>query len=128
MVTRTPTRPTILNAREIADTRDIEQVARWLDTRWTLPGTTWRFGLDTVIGLVPGVGDGITAVMGAYIIVRARELGAPGHVQARMIGNLVVDSLVGAIPLVGDIFDFAYRSNAKNVQLLLRHLEEQGRR
>jgi len=125
MATRTPTRPTILHAREIADTRDIEQLAQWLDTRWVLPGTNWRFGLDTIIGLVPGVGDGITAVMGAYIIVRARELGAPSHLQARMVGNLLIDSLIGAVPLVGDIFDFAYRSNAKNVRLLMRHLEQQ---
>jgi hypothetical protein len=115
--------PDILIARERADTRDIEALARWLDTRFVVPGTNWRFGLDSIIGLVPGVGDGVTALLGAYIILRARELGAPTSLLARMAGNLVLDSVFGAVPLVGDVFDFAFKSNAKNVRLLLRHLE-----
>lgn len=109
------------NARP--DTHDIEQLARWLDTRWTLPGTNWRFGLDSVIGLVPGIGDGVTAVMGAYIIMRAHQLGASRWTLTRMVGNLAVDSVVGAVPLLGDVFDFAFRSNAKNLRLLQRHLD-----
>lgn len=109
--------------RDHTDTADIEKLAELLDTKWVLPGTTWRFGLDSVIGLVPGIGDAVTTIMGAYIIVRARELGAPFHLQAAMVGNLAIDTLVGAVPLVGDVFDFAFRSNAKNVRLLKRHLD-----
>lgn len=111
--------------RDHTDTADIEKLAELLDTKWVLPGTTWRFGLDSVIGLVPGIGDAVTTLMGAYIIVRARELGAPLHLQAAMVGNLAIDTLVGAVPLVGDVFDFAFRSNAKNVRLLKRHLDKQ---
>lgn len=109
--------------RDHTDTSDIERLADLLDTKWVLPGTNWRFGLDSIIGLVPGIGDTVTTLMGAYIIVRARELGAPGHLQAAMVGNLLVDTVVGAVPLVGDVFDFAFRSNAKNVRLLKRHLD-----
>ena len=114
--------------RDHTDTADIEKLADLLDTKWVIPGTSWRFGLDSIIGLVPGIGDTVTTLMGAYIIVRARELGAPGHVQAAMVGNLVIDALVGAVPLVGDVFDFAFRSNAKNVRLLKRHLDQRSMR
>lgn len=110
--------------RDHTDTADIEKLAEWLDTKFVIPGTNWRFGLDSIIGLVPGVGDLTTTLLGAYIIVRARELGAPLHLQAAMVGNLTLDTLVGSVPLVGDIFDFAFRSNAKNVRLLRRHLEK----
>ncbi|MBC7767826.1 MAG: DUF4112 domain-containing protein [Phycisphaerales bacterium] len=122
------TRPEMIQAhrvRDQADTSDIERLADLLDTRFVIPGTNWRFGLDSIIGLVPGIGDLITTGLGAYIIYRARELGAPLLLIARMVGNLAVDGVVGAIPLVGDVFDFAFRSNAKNVRLLLRHIEKQ---
>ena len=115
-----------LQAREIADVSDIRKLADWLDTRFVIPGTNLRFGLDSVIGLVPGVGDGVTALMSLYIMHRARELGAPPLLLARMGGNVVLDTLLGAVPLLGDVFDFAFRSNTRNVRLLLRHLEEQG--
>ncbi len=114
--------------RDHTDTADIEKLAEWLDTKWVLPGTTWRFGLDSVIGLVPGVGDAVTTIMGAYIIVRARELGAPAHLQVAMAGNLAIDAIVGAVPLLGDVFDFAFRSNAKNIRLLKRHLDKREMR
>lgn len=110
-----------------ADTRDIEALARWLDTKWAIPGSHWRFGLDSVIGLVPGIGDGITALLGAYIILRARDLGAPPLLLARMGANLGADALLGAIPLVGDVFDFAFKSHARNLRLLQRHLERARR-
>lgn len=114
--------------RNAADLSDIEKLAKLLDTQFRLPGTNWRFGIDSIVGLVPGVGDLITTAMGGYIIMRARELGAPPLLVTRMLANLVVDGAIGAIPFVGDVFDFAFRSNAKNVRLLLRHLERDGRR
>lgn len=114
--------------RDASDIADLEQLARLLDTQFAVPGTNWRFGLDSIIGLVPGIGDVITTALGGYIVYRARELGAPRWLIARMIGNLAIDGVFGAIPLVGDIFDFAFKANAKNVRLLLRHLEKQRTR
>ncbi|HEX8901865.1 DUF4112 domain-containing protein [Vitreimonas sp.] len=114
-----------LRARDIADTSDIRQLAEWLDSRFEIPGTRLRFGFDSIIGLIPGIGDLATTFLGAYIVLRARELGAPPLMQARMVLNLAIDALVGAIPLLGDIFDLAFKSHVRNVRMLLRHLDEQ---
>ncbi|HYD73521.1 MAG TPA: DUF4112 domain-containing protein [Candidatus Binatia bacterium] len=118
--------PQILHAREVADTADIEKLADLLDTRWRIPGLGWRFGLDTVVGLVPGVGDTISGALGLYIIARSHQLGASKLLMARMGWNVLVDSLLGAIPLVGDLFDLANKSNTRNIRLLLRDLERRG--
>jgi hypothetical protein len=102
-------------------------LAEWLHTQFEIPGTKIRFGFDSIIGLIPGVGDLATTVLGAYIVIRARELGAPATLQARMVLNLAIDALVGAVPLFGDIFDLAFKSHVRNVRMLLRHLEDAGR-
>jgi hypothetical protein len=120
--------PRILQAREVVDTADIEKLADMLDTRWRIPGLGWRFGLDTVIGLVPGVGDTITGALGLYIIARSHQLGASKLLMARMGWNVLVDSVLGAVPLVGDLFDLANKSNTRNIRLLLRDLERRGLR
>jgi hypothetical protein len=120
--------PQILQAREVVDTADIEKLADMLDTRWRIPGLGWRFGLDTVIGLVPGVGDTITGALGLYIIARSHQLGASKLLMARMGWNVLVDSVLGAVPLVGDLFDLANKSNTRNIRLLLRDLERRGLR
>ncbi|MDZ4690756.1 DUF4112 domain-containing protein [Terricaulis sp.] len=128
MVTNTNLRePIVIEARRVRDAADISDIVRLadlLDTKFVVPGTNWRFGLDSIIGLVPGIGDLVTTGLGAYIIYRARELGAPGWLIARMTANLAIDGVIGAIPLVGDVFDFAFRSNAKNVRMLRRYLEK----
>lgn len=117
----------MLRERDWRDTSDIRQLADWLDTRFAIPGTNIRFGFDSIIGLIPGIGDAITTVLGAYILVRARELGAPSLLLARMGLNLAIDMLVGAIPILGDIFDLAFKSHLRNVRLLLRWLEREAR-
>jgi len=104
---------------------DIDRMARLLDARFTIPGTNIRYGLDSVIGLIPGIGDAITGSMGAWIIYRARQEGVSPFVMFRMIWNLLLDMVLGSIPLVGDVFDFAFRSNMKNAKLLQRHLDRQ---
>lgn len=104
---------------------DIDQLAKLLDAQFRLPGTGFRFGLDTIVGLIPGVGDALTGGLGLYIVHRARQEGAPGHLILRMLWNLLVDTVLGAIPLVGDIFDFAFKANLKNARLLQRHLDKQ---
>jgi Domain of unknown function (DUF4112) len=93
-----------------------------LDQAFRVPGTSWRFGLDALIGLVPGFGDALTALAGLYGLLVARRLGAPASIQLRMLWNLAVDTMVGAIPLVGDLFDFAFKAHVRNRVLLERWL------
>lgn len=107
----------------------LDALATLLDTAFILPGINVRFGLDALLGLVPGVGDIVTTAMALYIVHEARQLGAPGHVIARMLGNVALDSVVGAVPLVGDAFDVMWRSNRRNMRLLQDWLaRDQGRR
>jgi hypothetical protein len=77
-----------------------------------------RFGFDALIGLVPGIGDAVTTALSLYIVHEARQLGAPRHVIARMLANVMIDGLVGAVPLVGDAFDVVWRANRRNMRLL----------
>jgi len=104
----------------------IDALATLLDTAFIIPGTNVRFGLDALIGLVPGIGDAVTTVMSLYIVHEARQLGAPMHVIARMIGNVVVDGTVGAVPLLGDAFDVAFRANRRNMRLLRAWMDREG--
>ena len=99
----------------------LRSLATVLDDAVRVPGTNIRFGLDAVLGLLPGAGDAVTGVMGAYAMVLATRLGAPPIVIARMAMNILVDVATGTIPVLGDIFDVGWKSNRKNVQLLERY-------
>lgn len=103
--------------------RRLESLADWLDTRFRIPGTSIRFGLDGLIGLVPGLGDLAMLAPAFYLIARAAHLGAPLHVLARMLINTALDLVIGAIPLIGDIFDVAFKANRRNTALLACFLE-----
>lgn len=94
-----------------------------LERSLTLPGINRPIGLDAVAGLVPVVGDVVTAAMGAWLIWEGRKLGMSKVQLWRMAGNIGVDTLLGAIPFVGDAFDFMYRSNTRNLKLIKRHLD-----
>jgi len=96
----------------------LDVLANLLDTAFILPGTNVSFGFDALIGLVPGIGDAITTAISLYIVLEARQLGAPAHLILRMLANVVVDGFVGAVPLVGDAFDVLWRANRRNVWLL----------
>ncbi len=98
-------------------------MSRLLDTAIRVPGTNMRFGLDALIGLIPGVGDVVGAGMSGFIILTAARLGAPPSVLVRMLANVGLDAVVGAVPLAGDLFDVAWRANTRNAALLERHLE-----
>jgi hypothetical protein len=87
-----------------------------------IPGTQYRFGLDAVIGLVPGLGDAVSAVFSSYLVLQASRLGAPKSVVTRMIANIAIDTVVGWVPLLGDLFDVAWKSNVRNMALLEEHL------
>lgn len=100
----------------------LKSLSRLLDSAIAIPGTRFRFGLDPVIGLVPGIGDVIGALFSAYIIYHAARMGAPRSTLVRMIANVGVDTLVGEIPLLGDLFDFGFKSNLRNLALLEDHL------
>jgi hypothetical protein len=99
-------------------------LAGWLDGLFTVPGTRMRVGLDSLLGLIPGVGDVAGLVLGGVIFVESLRVGAPRSVLARMLANLVVDAVGGAVPVLGDLFDFGYRAHARNAKLLLDHLDE----
>jgi hypothetical protein len=101
---------------------NLRQLARLLDTAVTVPGTNIRFGLDSLIGLVPGVGDLAGAAMSGYIVLASARLGAPTPVLVRMVTNVAIDAVVGSVPLLGDLFDVGWRANVRNTELLDRHL------
>lgn len=107
---------------------EFDRLARLLDTQWRIPGTGIRFGLDPVVGLLPGLGDAAAGLVSAYIVLLAARLKVPGHVLARMAGNVAVDVIFGSIPLLGSVFDLFYKANRRNLRLLQRYLEnERGR-
>lgn len=102
----------------------IEMLELLLERSIQLPGFKRPIGLDAVLGLIPVVGDAISAALGAYIIWEARNMGLPKWKMWRMIGNLGLDTAVGAIPLAGDAFDFFFRSNSRNLRILKKHLDK----
>ena len=101
----------------------VRALARLLDSAVGIPGTNLRFGLDALIGLVPGVGDLAGAALSGYIVLAAARLGAPKPVLLRMVLNVGIDTVIGSVPLLGDLFDAGWRSNTRNTDLLDRYLE-----
>ncbi len=110
-----------------ADVERLCLVAYWLDDRFRIPVIGWRVGLDGLIGLVPGVGDVVTAAAALWILKEAHRLGVPRRTLARMGFNIGLDTVLGAVPLVGDAFDLAHKANRRNIRLLLGHVDP-GRR
>jgi hypothetical protein len=106
--------------------RRIAVVTRLLDDMVTVPGTRHRFGLDAVVGLIPGVGDLASAAIGVWVIAEAARFKLPPVVLARMVVNTVVDFVIGAIPILGDAFDFVFKSNSRNLELFRRHATDPG--
>ncbi len=102
--------------------RRLRRIAKLMDSQVRVPGLGLRIGADAVLGLVPGVGDVITGAIGAYLIYEARRLGIPRSAMLRMVGNIAFDTAIGAIPVVGDIWDFFFRANDRNMQILARHI------
>jgi Domain of unknown function (DUF4112) len=99
----------------------IALVARLMDTVFTIPGTKLRFGLDPLLGLLPGFGDTATAIVSALLIAQSARHGVPRIVLARMAGNVLLNTALGSVPLVGDAFSFWFKSNVRNYDLLRRH-------
>ena len=104
--------------------RRLEAVEAVLERIFVVPGINRPIGLDSIVGLVPVLGDIVTASMGAWLVWEARNLGMSKFQLARMAGNVGVDTALGAIPLVGDLFDFVFRSNSRNLRIVKRFLDK----
>lgn len=102
----------------------IESLARLMDSQFDVPGTKLNLGLDTLIGLVPGIGDTIGLAVSGYIVAKAAQLGVRKRTLARMSYNIGIDWLIGLIPLIGDLFDWGWKANNKNAELMRKHLEQ----
>ena len=116
------TRP--LTTAQLARLEVLRRVARFLDSAVIVPGTSYRIGLDPVLGLIPGLGDLISPLFGVGVLWQAYDLGVPKIVQVRMLFNVAIDAIVGAVPLFGDLFDFVWKANLRNLALLERHAEQ----
>jgi Domain of unknown function (DUF4112) len=115
-------------AARLARTRGHLGAVSWaLDSVFRVPGTRFRFGLDPLIGLVPGAGDLASAAIAVYVLLRALQFRVPRIVIARMAANTLLDLTIGSVPVLGDLFDFAYKSNARNMRLLEAYAGEPGR-
>ena len=101
----------------------LRRLSKLLDNAIAIPGTKFRFGLDPILGLLPGGGDTITGGISAYIVVEAARMGIPREILGKMVGNILIDSFAGTIPVVGDLFDVGWKSNVKNIELLEKHLD-----
>jgi hypothetical protein len=106
----------------------LDMLATTFDTAFILPGTNVRFGVESLLRLVPGVGDVLASVLSCYLLYEARRLGVPRLLFARMVMNVVLEGTVGAVPIAGDAFDVFFRANRRNVALLRAHFARAGYR
>ena len=112
-----------MSGREAARLGEIENLAKVMDAHFRLPGTRIRFGFDAIVGLIPGFGDTLGAAVSSYIIYHAWRLGMPFDKLVRMAGNVMIDLVVGAVPIFGDILDAGWKANQRNARLVREHLE-----
>lgn len=107
--------------KQIEIEQSLETISTYLDGLFRVPGTGWKFGLDAVIGLIPNVGDISTSLLSFYILIAGVRYGVPKITLTRMAFNIGLDYVVGAIPFIGDAFDFFWKSNKKNMDLIREH-------
>lgn len=113
--------------KQIAVDKGLDDLAFYLDGLFRVPGTGWRFGLDALIGLVPNVGDTLTSFASFYILVAGVKYGVPKITLFRMAVNIAIDYLVGSIPFIGDAFDFVWKANQMNMNLIRTRAAGKGR-
>ena len=104
--------------------KGLDRLAKLMDAQFTIPGTSIRFGFDALIGLIPGAGDLSTFAISGYMLFIMAKNGASGFVLARMVLNILLDAIIGAIPLLGDIFDVAFKANMRNMRLMNQYYKE----
>lgn len=116
----------VVTSRDPRQVERLRALTRLLDNAIQVPGTRYRFGIDALIGLVPGIGDAIGAVFSAFIVFQAARMGVSKSTLARMMGNVALDTIVGEVPLLGDLFDAGWKANTRNLALLENHLQQPG--
>lgn len=124
-------RPKVTRLRQLTPAQEkrldvLRRVSGMLDSAMLVPGTKIRFGLDPILGLIPGLGDFVSPLFTIGILWQARDLGIPKVAQLRMIFNVAIDTLVGIVPVAGDLFDVAWKANDMNMALLERHAYEEN--
>lgn len=118
-----PARKLILSDSQQVILKRLRRISRVLDNAVGIPGTGYRVGIDPLLGLLPGGGDLVGSALSAYILYEASRLGVPRETLGRMAFNIVVDTLMGTVPALGDLFDVAWKANAMNLELLESHLD-----
>ncbi len=103
---------------------NLDKLARLMDNQFTIPGTRIRFGLDSLLGLIPGAGDLSTFAVSGYMLLIMAQNGASGFLLARMTLNILIDAIIGVVPIIGDIFDIAFKANIRNMKLMREHYKE----
>lgn len=103
----------------------LRQLSGLMDKAFTIPGTNIHFGLDSIVGLIPVVGDTLSVAVSGYIYTFAKQAGVPWHKRIRMMWNIFIDWLIGLIPFLGDIFDVGFKANTRNVNIIMAHVESQ---
>ena len=112
--------------RQLASNEHLDYVAALLDDIFRIPGTKIRFGLDALIGWVPGIGDAMTGIASFLIVFASWRRGAKAVTLVRMVANVLLETAIGAIPVAGDVFHIVWKANRRNYRLLLREKEEPG--
>jgi hypothetical protein len=110
--------------QQLKNLQRIRKIARLLDTAIGIPGTKFRIGLDPILGLIPGGGDLIAGLISAYMIYLAASFGLKKEEIGKMLGNVAIETFVGSVPLLGDIFDAYFKANMRNLEILEKHLEK----
>ena len=121
------TRPRPLTEKQEQRLKALRNISSLLDSAFVVPGTEFRIGLDPILGLVPGLGDLVSPLFAIALLWHSRDLGIPRVIQLRMIFNVTIDAFVGLLPVAGDVFDFAWKANDRNIVLLERHAYEYRR-
>ncbi|MEX6505576.1 DUF4112 domain-containing protein [Jiella sp. M17.18] len=121
-----PDRDPFARADQMRRLRRVTRIARLMDTAIRIPGTRISFGGDSIVGLVPGIGDAGAALVSLWIVYEARRLGMPASKLAMMLGNIGFDFAVGSVPVLGDVFDVFFKSNRRNLDMILDHFGATG--
>lgn len=114
----------MMTGTEHPSIKSLARLAKLMDSQFTIPGTNIKFGLDALIGLVPGVGDFATFLISGMMLSVLAKNGASGFVLSRMTFNIVLDALLGSIPILGDLFDVGFKANERNLKLMREHYLE----
>ncbi|MDF9794802.1 hypothetical protein OKW21_000065 [Catalinimonas alkaloidigena] len=112
------------HTREAPDLSWVDSLTNLMDSRFKLPGTNFRFGLDPILGLIPGIGDATSLLISGSLIFYMYRHGASRKAMILMVGNVLLDAIIGSIPILGNIFDFAYKANERNIRIMKRHYQE----